>query len=534
MPPDDLGDDPELDALAQSCFDGDLVACDHLYLQSPVDSDYEAYGDTCGGRQEAGTGRILRARGRAGPTEPPSGDPVPPEGLGTDPALDALAQSCYAGDMAACDELYGSADAGSAYQVYGDTCAGRQPENTGRYCTALEDPVPGTGVVPTTAAAPTTAEVRRRRPVADDRPTEPRADRATTSRPRDSSRPSRASRSNRARSPRPRSSRPASATTRRSMPSPSPATTVTWRRATTSTGAPTRARRTGATATRAPGVSPRARARGASTPSAAVVTATLTVTGADQSTAVPSTTTIDDAVPPPPITTSPPTDDGRCRRQPAPPTVEPGPGVVPPPTLEPTGLGTDPALDALAQACYDGEMAACDDLWRDSEPDSAYRNFADTCAGRQPPNSGTWCADAFASGAATTSTGTGAGPTTVQTTTTRPQTPTDNRPGPTAPPGIPDRDAAAHRARRRSGVRRPRPVVLRRRHAGVRRPVRSALRSDRTTGPMATRAPAARSRARSTTATSCSRRRAPLTSAPPSAMLWRVASDLSDRSDTGC
>ena len=56
VPPDDLGDDPDLDALAQSCFDGDLVACDHLFLRAPVDSDYENYGDTCAGRQAAGTG----------------------------------------------------------------------------------------------------------------------------------------------------------------------------------------------------------------------------------------------------------------------------------------------------------------------------------------------------------------------------------------------------------------------------------------------------------------------------------------------
>ena len=55
-PPDDLGDDPQLDELATACFEGDLLACDHLYLQSPVDSDYEEYGDTCGGRQSAGTG----------------------------------------------------------------------------------------------------------------------------------------------------------------------------------------------------------------------------------------------------------------------------------------------------------------------------------------------------------------------------------------------------------------------------------------------------------------------------------------------
>lgn len=52
--PDGLGDDPELDALAQDCFDGDFSACDQLFFESPVESDYEAYGDSCGGRNEPG------------------------------------------------------------------------------------------------------------------------------------------------------------------------------------------------------------------------------------------------------------------------------------------------------------------------------------------------------------------------------------------------------------------------------------------------------------------------------------------------
>lgn len=52
--PGDLGDDAQLDALAQDCFDGDFGACDQLFFDSPVDSDYEAYGDSCGGRNEPG------------------------------------------------------------------------------------------------------------------------------------------------------------------------------------------------------------------------------------------------------------------------------------------------------------------------------------------------------------------------------------------------------------------------------------------------------------------------------------------------
>ena len=204
VPPDDLGDDPQLDGLATACFEGDLLACDHLYLQSPVDSDYEEYGDTCGGRQSAGTWRYCALGGRV-PTAPPIStdssatastdapldtattastdappdtsidpavddsvdtstdtatdastevsidvEPVPPDGLGSDPELDALAESCYAGDMEACDELVRRADSGSEYQAYGDTCAGRQPPNTGNYCTALEDPVAGSVVTAST------------------------------------------------------------------------------------------------------------------------------------------------------------------------------------------------------------------------------------------------------------------------------------------------------------------------------------------------------------------------------------------------
>ncbi len=44
--------DPVLNQIAQNCFDGSMAACDDLYLQSPVDSEYENYGNTCGGRIE--------------------------------------------------------------------------------------------------------------------------------------------------------------------------------------------------------------------------------------------------------------------------------------------------------------------------------------------------------------------------------------------------------------------------------------------------------------------------------------------------
>ncbi|MEL7207739.1 MAG: hypothetical protein AAGK32_05835, partial [Actinomycetota bacterium] len=48
----EYGSDPTLDGFADGCEAGDFGACDDLWLQSPVNSDYEAYGSTCGGRND--------------------------------------------------------------------------------------------------------------------------------------------------------------------------------------------------------------------------------------------------------------------------------------------------------------------------------------------------------------------------------------------------------------------------------------------------------------------------------------------------
>src|SRR5262245_36929690 len=62
----------------------------------------------------------------------PTGEP---DGLGTDPALDVLAERCYGADMPSCDDLYQRAPAGPEYERYGAKGCGRQPEHTRRYCT---------------------------------------------------------------------------------------------------------------------------------------------------------------------------------------------------------------------------------------------------------------------------------------------------------------------------------------------------------------------------------------------------------------
>jgi len=45
------GDDPVLDALYDACGAGDGVACDRLFEQAPVGSEYETFASTCGNRR---------------------------------------------------------------------------------------------------------------------------------------------------------------------------------------------------------------------------------------------------------------------------------------------------------------------------------------------------------------------------------------------------------------------------------------------------------------------------------------------------
>jgi hypothetical protein len=46
------GDDAELDGLWDDCEAGSGTACDSLFFRSPIGSEYEAFGNTCGNRME--------------------------------------------------------------------------------------------------------------------------------------------------------------------------------------------------------------------------------------------------------------------------------------------------------------------------------------------------------------------------------------------------------------------------------------------------------------------------------------------------
>src|SRR3954447_25161413 len=68
---------------------------------------------------------------------------------------------------------------------------------------------------------------------------------------------------------------------------------------------------------------------------------------------------------------------------------------IPPATVPPQGLGNDPQLDQYAQTCHDGDMAACDTLFKQSEAASRYQAYGDSCAGRRPLGTDVSCTVSF-------------------------------------------------------------------------------------------------------------------------------------------
>lgn len=131
------GDNPELDALWDACADGDMAACDELYLTSERDSEYETFGDTCGGRTDGTT----FCEGSDATTDPAPGSGVTGGAYGDDPVLDALWDACAAEDMQACDDLYFDSPSGSEYEDFGDTCGGRT--EGGALCESAASGEPG-------------------------------------------------------------------------------------------------------------------------------------------------------------------------------------------------------------------------------------------------------------------------------------------------------------------------------------------------------------------------------------------------------
>ena len=112
-----FGDDPDLDELSELCGVGDVESCDELYLTT-ISGEYTLWGQTCGGTillrsfSERDCGRKLDLAG--------------PFTYGDDTELDGLWDACAAGDVFACDDLYGVAPLESEYQDHALTCGGNR------------------------------------------------------------------------------------------------------------------------------------------------------------------------------------------------------------------------------------------------------------------------------------------------------------------------------------------------------------------------------------------------------------------------
>ena len=70
-------------------------------------------------------------------------------------------------------------------------------------------------------------------------------------------------------------------------------------------------------------------------------------------------------------------------------TKESGPAPADQAAPVPGTYGSDATLDFLWDACADGDMVACDDLYRQAPVGSGYEAFGDTCGYRQ--GGGQWC-----------------------------------------------------------------------------------------------------------------------------------------------
>jgi hypothetical protein len=100
-----FGDDV-LEELGERCGDGDYFACDVLYQASEVGSQFESFGDSCGGRGVPDEAYCAWAYG-----------------LTID--LAGMRDDCSGGDMFACDTLYIYSEFGSPEEAFGDSCGGR-------------------------------------------------------------------------------------------------------------------------------------------------------------------------------------------------------------------------------------------------------------------------------------------------------------------------------------------------------------------------------------------------------------------------
>lgn len=163
------GDDPGLDSLWDGCNGENFDACRELFEASPIGSEYEAWGGSCGGRVEGLAGcdalfpsidaDLMDLAGRCEEgwldacdelflVAPPGSEfeeigftcayrkDSPPCAFtfGDSPRLDELWSACAEGDMGACDELWYSSAFDTEYEAFGGTCGFRTDGDSAGAC----------------------------------------------------------------------------------------------------------------------------------------------------------------------------------------------------------------------------------------------------------------------------------------------------------------------------------------------------------------------------------------------------------------
>ena len=155
----ELEANPELTTLYEGCAAGDMLACDNLFMQSPIDSALEAFADDCGGHAKVGmwcdpsftifeeeefTEDESEDQGLDWGDEDDSGDVGEPSDSGDfdqakiaselaeNPELKPLYEACAAGDMEACDDLFFETPYDSELERFADTCGGT--DSSGGWC----------------------------------------------------------------------------------------------------------------------------------------------------------------------------------------------------------------------------------------------------------------------------------------------------------------------------------------------------------------------------------------------------------------
>lgn len=120
-------------ALDGACAGGDMQACDTLYLDTPGDTQAEAFGATCGGALPSADAYCVTLDSATTGSYVPLGSAF--TGTTADDTEAQLVEVCGLGGMNACDALYAYAADGSPSRDYGATCGGRI--DTTEWCTDL-------------------------------------------------------------------------------------------------------------------------------------------------------------------------------------------------------------------------------------------------------------------------------------------------------------------------------------------------------------------------------------------------------------